>query len=281
LKIYQLLRALPARKREDAIWLLTARLGITRSGLMLDLGRELSAPFLTRWKKDWTRRLKGEPLQYIAGSAPFYGREFSVNRDVLIPRPETESLVEIALSLVPAGMPAKVMDIGTGSGCIALTLKLERPRWSVVATDISPAALRLARANAGRLQAEVDFRRGDLFFPSLRKQSWDLVVSNPPYLNFARDKVSPEVRSWEPRSALEPESKQKVALVSDRAFWCAERILLGCAEAKVRFTAMELSARGARSMEARWRKHPRVDRLWRQSDLAGRKRFLLVAWKNA
>jgi HemK-like putative methylase len=236
---------------------------------------------LARWKKDWARRLKGEPLQYIAGSAPFYGHEFEVDRNVLIPRPETESLVEAALSLFPAGMPVRAVDIGTGSGCIALTLKLERPQWSVTATDISAAALRVARASAKRLGAEVDFKKGDLFFPSLRKQAWDLVVSNPPYLNFARDKVSPEVKGWEPRLALEPGVKQKVTDLADRAFWCAERLLLGCAEAKVRFTVMELSARGARSMEARWRKHPRVDRVWRQSDLAGRKRFLLVAWKNA
>jgi release factor glutamine methyltransferase len=281
LKIHQLLRSVPARKREDAIWLLTANLGLTRSALMLDLGRELSAPFLKRWERNWARRLRGEPLQYVAGSAPFYGREFGVNPNVLIPRPETESLVEIALSLFPPGMPVRAVEIGTGSGCIALTLKLERPEWSLTATDVSGAALRVARANAKRLRAEVAFRKGDLFFPSLRKRAWDLVVSNPPYLDFARDKVSAEVKSWEPSSALEPGRGQKVAGMADRALWCGERILSGCAEARVRFTAMELSARGARSLEARWRKHPRVDRVWRQSDLAGRKRFLLVAWKNA
>jgi HemK-like putative methylase len=248
---------------------------------MLDLGRSLSDPFLARWKKDWSRRLKGEPLQYIAGSAPFYGREFLVDRSTLIPRPETESLVELALSLIPKGRPARVVDIGTGTGAIALTLKLERPELEVHATDISAKALAVARKNAEKLGAAAEFHRGNLFFPALQRQAWELVVSNPPYLDFSRDKVTKEVREWEPDSALEPSASQKVKELSDRGLWCAERILRACAESAVAFTAMELSARGARSLEARWRKNARVNRVWREADLAGRKRFLLVAWKNA
>jgi release factor-specific protein-(glutamine-N5) methyltransferase len=281
LKIYQLLRQLPARKREDGIWLLSARLSLTRSELMLDLGRDLSEPFLKRWKKDWARRLKGEPLQYIAGSAPFYGREFLVDRSTLIPRPETESLVELALGLIPKGKPARVLDIGTGTGAIALTLKLERPEIEAHATDISGKALTVAKKNGEKLGAVVSFHKGDLFFPALRRQSWDVVVSNPPYLDFARDRVTKEVREWEPDSALEPAASQRVEGMKDRGLWCGERILRACAESKVAFTAMELSARGARSLEARWRKNARVERIWREADLAGRKRFLLVAWKNA
>lgn len=281
MKIYQLLRQLPARKREDGIWLLTARLNLTRSELMLDLGRSLSDPFLKQWKKDWARRLKGEPLQYIAGSAPFYGREFFVDRSTLIPRPETESLVELALGLIPKGKPARVLDIGTGTGAIALTLKLERPEIEAHATDISAAALKVAKRNAEKLGAAVSLHRGNLFFPALRKQAWDLVVSNPPYLDFTRDRVTNEVREWEPDSALEPAASQKIEGMKDRGLWCGERILGACAESKVAFTAMELSARGARSLEARWRKNARVERIWREADLAGRKRFLLVAWKNA
>jgi release factor-specific protein-(glutamine-N5) methyltransferase len=281
LKIYQLLRQLPARKREDGIWLLTAKLGLTRSELMLDLGRELSDPFLKRWQKDWARRLNGEPLQYIAGNAPFYGREFLVDSSTLIPRPETESLVGLALHLLPKGKPARVLDIGTGTGAIALTLKLERPELEVHATDISARALKVAKKNAGKLQAEVSFHRGDLFIPKLRKKAWEVVVSNPPYLDFSRDKVTKEVREWEPDSALEPMASQEVKGMKDRGLWCGERILRACSESKVAYTALELSARGARSLEARWRKDARVSRAWRESDLAGRKRFLLVAWANA
>lgn len=281
MKIHQLLRELPARKREDGIWLLTAKLGLTRSELMLDLGRELSDPFLKRWKKDWARRLRGEPLQLIAGSAPFYGREFLVDRSTLIPRPETESLVELALNLIPKGKPARVLDIGTGTGAIALTMKLERPELEVHATDISAKALAVARKNAEKLGGIVSLHKGNLFFPALRKQEWGVVVSNPPYLDFTRDKVTKEVREWEPASALEPAASQKIEGMKDRGLWCGERILRACAESTVAFTAMELSARGARSLEARWRKNARVERVWREADLAGRKRFLLVAWKNA
>jgi HemK-like putative methylase len=248
---------------------------------MLDLGRELGEPFLRRWRKDWARRLRGEPLQYIAGSAPFYGREFLVDASTLIPRPETESLVELALGLLPLGRPARVLDIGTGTGAIALTLKLERPELEVTATDISAEALRVARRNGEKLGASVRFRRGNLFFPALRRQGWDLLVSNPPYLDFSRDKVAEEVRDWEPASALQPVASEKVRGMKDRGLWCGERILRACADSRVGFTALELSARGARSLEAAWRAHPRVGKVWRAADLAGRKRFLLVAWKNA
>lgn len=276
-----LLRAIPKRKFEDAVWLLTAELGVNRSALLLEPARELDEKFLRGWKKKWNRRLGGEPLQYVHGRAPFYGREFLVNESVLVPRPETESLVELSLALMKGRVGAKALDIGTGSGAIALTLKLERPDWKLTATDISSAALAVAKKNGKSFGADVKFRKGDLFAPGLRKEPWDLVVSNPPYLDFSRDAVAKEVRSWEPRLALEPESKQRVRGMADRAAWCGEKILVGCAEAKVGFTALELSARVALALEKRWRKHPRVARVWREADLAGRKRFLLVAWQNA
>lgn len=281
MKINELLGQLPARKREDGVWLLTAKLGLTRSELTLELGRDLSDAFLKNWEKDWARRLKGEPLQLIMGSAPFYGREFLVDSSTLIPRPETESLVELALGLIPKGKPARVLDIGTGTGAIGLTMKLERPELELHATDISAKALAVAKKNAEKLGAAVSFHQGNLFFPALKKQTWELIVSNPPYLDFSRDKVTKEVREWEPGSALEPSASQKVKGLKDRGLWCGERILKACEESKVGFTAMELSARGARSLEARWRKNARVARIWREADLAGRKRFLLVAWKNA
>jgi HemK-like putative methylase len=174
-----------------------------------------------------------------------------------------------------------VLDIGTGSGAIAITLKLERPGWEVSASDISGSALQVARRNDHALGAGVAFFKAHLFPDRWKTRQLDLVVSNPPYLELSRDRVSEEVLDWEPHLALEPRPSLKVNGLKDRASWCAERILIGCAQAKVAFTAMELSPRVARLLELRWRKHPRVARLWRQPDLAGRKRFLLVAWADA
>jgi len=280
LKIAEIIAAAPKRRREEAVWLLGALLGKNRSELFLDSGKELDQALAERWPKLWARRLKGEPLQYIAGSAPFYGREIPVQPGVLIPRPETESLVELCLGL-PLPPRAAVLDIGTGSGAVAITLGLERPSWCVTATDISAKALGIAKKNAASLGAEVAFFRKDLFPKEWRKRRFDLVVSNPPYLDLSRDRVTKEVKEWEPRMALEPSTKAKVSDIGDRAAWCGERILASCAGGDVGFTALELSARVALRLEARWRNHPRAERVWRAADLAGRKRFLLVAWKHA
>jgi release factor glutamine methyltransferase len=148
------------------------------------------------------------PLQHLTGTQAFYGREFVVTPDVLIPRPETEVLVEAALALLPAAGSAVVVDIGTGSGCIALTLAGERPAAELHALDISPEALEVARDNARRLglESRVRFYQGDLALP-LRDmvRLVDLVVSNPPYVAEAEwAGLQPEVRDHEPRLALVP-----------------------------------------------------------------------------
>jgi release factor glutamine methyltransferase len=143
------------------------------------------------------QRLKGEPTQYITGRQEFYGREFRVTPDVLIPRPETEHLIENALALAFES----ALDIGTGSGVIAVTLALET-RARVSATDISPAALRLAQQNAQRLGARVAFVACDLG-AALADRSFDLVVSNPPYISESDHRtLSSEVRNHEPPLAL-------------------------------------------------------------------------------
>jgi release factor glutamine methyltransferase len=143
------------------------------------------------------QRIKGEPTQYITGRQEFYGREFRVTPDVLIPRPETEHLVEAAL----ARSAETILDIGTGSGAIAVTLALET-KARVVATEVSLAALQIARQNAHTLNAQIDFVACDLG-AALANESFDLVVSNPPYIA-ARDRSSlqPEVRDHEPALAL-------------------------------------------------------------------------------
>jgi release factor glutamine methyltransferase len=144
------------------------------------------------------RRESQEPLAYILGHREFFGRRFRVTPSVLIPRQETELLIETALELM---VPVKrVLDIGTGSGCIATTLKLERPDWDVWAVDISGAALQVARENAETLGAEITFRHSDLF-SGLAGERFDLIVSNPPYIG-VEEELPVEVRSFEPGTAL-------------------------------------------------------------------------------
>lgn len=145
------------------------------------------------------RRAAREPLAYILGWREFYGRRFTVDRSVLIPRQETECLIDVCLGL-PLPAEADVLDLGTGSGCIAVTLALERPLWRVLASDVSMAALGVASANAARLGARVGFRYGDLFEP-IRGMAFDLIVSNPPYVR-PDEPLQPEIAEHEPAEAL-------------------------------------------------------------------------------
>jgi release factor glutamine methyltransferase len=147
------------------------------------------------------RRALGEPLAYITGVREFWTLELRVTREVLVPRPETELLVERALALGPAPL-ARVLDLGTGSGAIALALAAERPAWELLATDASPAALAVARDNARRLRlANVSFHCG-AWFSGLTRPRFDLVLSNPPYVD-ARDPALLALKH-EPRQALTP-----------------------------------------------------------------------------
>ena len=144
-----------------------------------------------------------KPLQQILGVADFYGRSFTVNRHVLIPRRETEELCALVLGQLPA--PTRAADLGTGSGCIAITLGLERRDWQVEGVDLMPAALAVARGNAKRLQANVDFYRGDMLAHRfcLRRPPYGLIVSNPPYIPKQEQTTLPQdVRGYEPPSAL-------------------------------------------------------------------------------
>ena len=148
------------------------------------------------------RLLRYEPLQYIEGKARFLGRDFRVKPGVLIPRPETEELVEQILKETAPG--ARLLDIGTGSGCIAVTLALDVPGAYVEAWDISPEALAVARGNSERLQAGVTFRQRDVLVCGVEAgTAFDAVVSNPPYVTEAEQaKMSPNVRLYEPPEAL-------------------------------------------------------------------------------
>lgn len=148
-----------------------------------------------------TRRLAGEPIAHLTGRREFYGRPFEVSRDVLIPRPETELLVELALAHTPPDQAMDILDLGTGSGCIAITLALERPLARVTAVDRSAAALAIAQRNAGILNAGVEFLASD-WFAALAGRRFDLIVSNPPYIAAADPHLARGDVRFEPLTAL-------------------------------------------------------------------------------
>jgi release factor glutamine methyltransferase len=193
--------------RREASSLLSFVLGKDRTFLISHAEDAIADDSLDRLREFVERRATGEPLQYITGVQDFYGREFRVTTDVLIPRPETELLVEAALE-VNTSKNAFICDVGTGSGCIAVTLLCEMPGARAVAVDKSPAAVEIAKINAAK-QAVADaivFVVSDCFDElDSRKYQFDLIVSNPPYVSeSALAGLQREVRDHEPRVALSP-----------------------------------------------------------------------------
>ena len=158
--------------------------------------------FDARFMELVARRARREPVSQIVGRREFWGLDFEVTRDVLTPRPETELLVESALAVTPRDARTLVVDVGTGTGCLAVALATELPSASIIATDVSPAALAVARANATRHHVDdrIRFIEADLLPPI---EHVDLIVSNPPYVAVAEaDALPPEVREYEPAVAL-------------------------------------------------------------------------------
>jgi release factor glutamine methyltransferase len=186
--------------RREAAWLLAAAWGVDEITLRLYPEREIPAEVEQRFR-DWLeRRSAGEPAHHLTGSCPFWGRDFEVSPAVLVPRPETELLVDAALAL-PLPPTSRVLDVGTGSGCIAVTLAAERPRWRLSAVDRSPCALAVARRNIERHRVSVGAFIGDL--TTAVAPPWDLVVANLPYLPSADlERLSVEVRH-DPAIALD------------------------------------------------------------------------------
>lgn len=182
-------------------------LGLDKLGVALLPERPLNAEESGRLEALAARRATGEPLAHILGKREFFSRDFRVTRHTLVPRPETELLVETALELLPS-TPVTFADLGTGSGCIGLTLACERPAWRGILLDASAEALVVARENAvallpGGEGARLALARGDLFAPPLREKAFDLVISNPPYIGEAeRGTVMDEVLRFEPAAAL-------------------------------------------------------------------------------
>jgi release factor glutamine methyltransferase len=204
--IETLTRAAAGSPRLTAETLLMFVLGCDRAYLFAHPERILTAEEEAQLDFALAQRLSGVPRQYITGHQEFWGMDFLVSPAVLIPRPETEHLVEAVLELGRAISSPRIVDVGTGSGCIALALAKELPSAEIHAVDISSAALEVARTNASRLglQERVRFQESDLLHAFSREAaSFDFVVSNPPYVSeLDRESLQPEVRDFEPHGAL-------------------------------------------------------------------------------
>jgi release factor glutamine methyltransferase len=200
--------------RVDAQAIFTHMLGVNRAYLVANPMRVLTESEDARMDALVAQRQMGHPVAHLLGAREFYSRDFAVGPDVLIPRPETETLVEAALShsrtpshsCTPShsrvgGNPARVIDLGTGSGAIAITLACERPTFTVTATDASAAALEIARANAKAHGAAIEFLQGDWYAP-VAGRSFDLIVANPPYIAARDPHLAQGDLRFEPPTAL-------------------------------------------------------------------------------
>jgi len=194
--------------RKEARSLLAHVLEVDWAVLITDPEKAVADASLSHFQELVSRRMTGEPAQYITGTQDFYGRLFEVNPDVLIPRPETEGLIETAVSLVSsANSPFWICDVGTGSGCIVITLLCEQGFAQAIGVDISEAALEVAKRNAKahNVATRVSFIKSDCFDALTGDVTFDLIVSNPPYVSAkVLQGLQREVREHEPRVALTP-----------------------------------------------------------------------------
>ncbi|WP_174873921.1 peptide chain release factor N(5)-glutamine methyltransferase [Vogesella oryzae] len=191
--------------RLEARLLLSHVTGLSHAGMVSAGADELPAAQWQAFSQLASRRLAGEPVAYLLGWREFYGREFAVSPAVLIPRPETEHLVEAVLDKVGRKRAANVVDLGTGSGIIACTLALEAPQWQLSAVDLSPAALAVAQGNAANLGAAVLFYQGSWLTPLPESMRFDAIVSNPPYIERHDHHLAEGDVRFEPRMALTDE----------------------------------------------------------------------------
>lgn len=169
----------------------------------LAMNPELTTVKLAQWQTTLDKLVQQKPIQHIFGKAYFYGYSFEVNEHTLIPRPETEELVEWIIDSVPLNQPIRILDIGTGSGCIGLTLAKELPQSQVALLDISSEALQVAQRNAKALDVKVDFIQQDILALKQLSSSYDIIVSNPPYIRqLEKVEIKSNVMEYEPHTAL-------------------------------------------------------------------------------
>jgi len=261
----------------SAEWLLAAVLGVGRFAVYLDPGRELSADQAARYRALVGRRAAREPLQYLLGFEDFHGLRLAVTPDVLIPRPETEGLVEWAIEALGERPSAVVADVGTGSGAIACALAARLPGLQALATDCSPAALAVAARNVRShgLADRVRLVAGDLMEP-LREHGvrLDLVVANPPYVPSAVIRSLPaEVSAWEPRLALDggPDGMavlRRIVASAPAVLAPGGRLLMEIGEEQAGALASVLAAQGFSEIRAR-------------RDLNGVERYIGGRWAAA
>ncbi len=195
---------LAVNARRDSESLLRSALQCRREDLLANPHREITREQDELFQRLVAERASGKPMQYIIGTQEFWGLELLVSPAVLIPRPETEHLVESALALLPRDPGTRIIDVGTGSGAIAIAIAHERPLAEIIAIDISPDALAIARSNAERrrLTQRIQFLEGNLL-SSIEAECCDMIVSNPPYVAAnERESLSIEVRNHEPPTAL-------------------------------------------------------------------------------
>lgn len=208
------------KKNEEAYiaeYLLLERKKWTKTELLLNFKKRMPIEEIISYEEDINQIIKHVPVQYLIGSCEFYGRRFKVSEDTLIPRPETEELVEMICQENENGSKI-VVDIGTGTGIIGISLKLEKPSWEVVALDISSGALNVAEENAVLLDASVNFIESDVLSHFKHSSPIDILVSNPPYISYDEWEVMDQsVREFEPKTALFAENNglaiyQKIAV---------------------------------------------------------------------
>lgn len=198
-----------------AEWLMRERLGWTKTDLVKHHREKITKEQLLQFEQDLENFIEGMPMQQIIGHDWFFDRKFKVTSDTLIPRPETEEWLDKVMRTLPK-TPLKVLDIGTGTGILAITTKLERPEDTVIATDISESALAVAQENAQTLEAKVTFRQGSLFEPVVGER-FDVILSNPPYISYDELSVMDQsVIDYEPNIALFAE-KNGLAIYEEMA----------------------------------------------------------------
>ncbi|USS87716.1 peptide chain release factor N(5)-glutamine methyltransferase [Fructilactobacillus hinvesii] len=253
---------------EEARYLLMEQLGWNQTQLLSNYRNPLTTTQLTQFKQNVKRREQGEPAQYILGHAPFYGLDLQVSPAVLIPRPETEELVDWVLKDHPEPQ-LHVLDVGTGSGAIALALKQNRTGWTVAASDIAADALTVAQQNAQKLGLPVTFWHSDLL-KTIPAQRFDVLVANPPYIASSEVNVMDQiVLDHEPVTAL-----------------FAKHHGLALYEQLVQTVAPYLTTTGQVYLEIGYRQGPAVVQLWRhqfptaqievRQDLAGHDRMVRI-----